>query len=537
MPLAALGPVARGTPRFARELARAERLFAGRRYAPAREAFERLAAVADGDEAELVQIRMAESDYFLGRFSRVREDLSPFLERASRRAEARFFHLMATQRAGNRDDYISQTRALVADFPDSSWAEDALNNLASFHIVADEDDQADAVFRELIARFPSGRYTARAMWKVGWRAYRKQQHAEAAEVFERAAVTFPRSDYRPSYLYWAARAREQRGDTAGAGAGYRLVYTDYANSYYGRLAAKALGASGLAVQAFRLTHAPEPAGEATAAAPPLAPPTADLIRWLIFVEMYDEALDEVQYAERAFGTSAPLAATRAWLLNKTGDLRPGINLMRRTYPQFLAAGGEAMPPEVLSVIYPLQYWSLIGKYAEAHKLDPYLVAALIAQESTFDKDIVSSAKAVGLMQIMPATGRRWARRLGIRSFSTRRLTVAETNVRIGTAYFADLIKQFGSEHAALAAYNAGESRVVRWQRERPGLPRDEFIDDIPFPETQNYVRRILGTAEDYRRLYGTRQKPAGPPNAGTAQDRSAQVRSAEAGDHQEVTSR
>ena len=241
-------------------------------------------------------------------------------------------------------------------------------------------------------------------------------------------------------------------------------------------------------------------------------PTADLIRWLIFLEMYDEALDEVRFAERGWGTSTALAATRAWLLNRTGELRPAINLMRRTYPQFLAAGGESMPPEVLSVIFPMQYWSLISKHAAAHKLDPYLIAALIAQESTFDKDIVSSARAVGLMQIMPTTGRRWARRLGIRSFSTRRLTVAEINVRIGTAYFADLIRQFGSEHAALAAYNAGESRVVRWQRERPGLPHDEFIDDIPFPETQNYVRRILGTVEDYRRLYGTREKPAGPPS-------------------------
>jgi len=242
-------------------------------------------------------------------------------------------------------------------------------------------------------------------------------------------------------------------------------------------------------------------------------PTADLIRWLISIEMYDEALDEVEYAERVWGPSTPLAATRAWLLNRTGELRPAITLMRRTYPQFLAAGGESMPPEVLSVIFPLQYWTLISQHAAAHKLDPYLVAALVAQESTFDKDIVSSAKAVGLMQIMPATGRRWARRLGIRNFSTRRLTVAETNVRIGTAYFADLIKQFGSEHAALAAYNAGESRVVRWERERPGMPREEFIDDIPSPETQNYVRRILGTAEDYRRLYGTREKPAGPPRA------------------------
>ncbi len=512
MPLASLGPIAAGTPRFARELDRAERLFAERRYAPAREAFERLAAVAVGDEAELVQLRMAESDYFLKRFSRVRDDLSPFLDRAARRAEARFFYLMTTQRVGSRDQYIAQTRALVGDFPDSSWAEDALNNLASFHIVADEDDQADVVFRELISRFPSGRHAARAMWKVGWRAYRQKQYAEAAEVFERAAVTFPRSDYRPSYLYWAAKARGEGGDAAGAVAGFQLVYIDYANSYYGRLAAKALESRGAAAPGPGVLFAAQSEGDAGAH-------TADVIRWLILVQMYDEALDEVRHAERAHGSSAQLAATRAWLLNKTGELRPGINLMRRTYPQFLAADGESMPRDVLSVIFPLEYWPLIRKYAEAHKLDPYLVAALIAQESTFDKDIVSSAKAVGLMQIMPATGRRWARRLGIRNFSTRRLTVAETNVRIGTAYFADLMRQFGSDHAALAAYNAGESRVVRWQRERPGVPRDEFIDDIPFPETQNYVRRILGTAEDYRRLYGPRQKPAGPPR--TAPPKSA----------------
>ena len=414
---------------------------------------------------------------------------------------------MTTQKLGSRDQYIALTRALVEDFPDSTWSEDALNNLASFHIVNDEDDLADAVFREIVSRFPAGRYAARAMWRVGWRSYRQQRYAEAADLFERAAAAFPRSDYRPSYLYWAARAREQSGDDAGAVAGLQLVFTDYANSYYGRLAVKALAARKTARPALAPTTRPPGAGAAGDA----IAPTADLIRWLIALEMYDQALDEVQYAERTWGTSAPLAATRAWLLNRTGDLRPAINLMRRTYPQFLAAGGESMPAEVLSVIFPLQYWSLISKYAAEHKLDPYLVAALIAQESTFDKDIVSAAKAVGLMQVLPSTGRRWGRRLGIRSVSARRLTVPEINVRIGTALLADLIKQFGSDYAALAAYNAGESRVARWQRERPGLPRDEFIDDIPFPETQNYVRRILGTAEDYRRLYGTREKPAGPP--------------------------
>src|SRR5688500_20180798 len=73
---------------------------------------------------------------------------------------------------------------------------------------------------------------------------------------------------------------------------------------------------------------------------------------------------------------------------------------------------------------------------------------------------------------------------------------------MGTLYIAHLVQQFGGTHYALASYNAGENRVVRWKAERPGMDEDEFIDDIPFPETQNYVKRILGTAEDYRRLYG-----------------------------------
>jgi hypothetical protein len=102
------------------------------------------------------------------------------------------------------------------------------------------------------------------------------------------------------------------------------------------------------------------------------------------------------------------------------------------------------------------------------------------------------------MQIIPATGRRLARQEGLR-FTTRMLTNPQTNVGSGRGTSPRSIKQFGGEHFALASYNAGEHRVVRWQRRAPGFDQDEFIDDIPFPETQNYVKRILGTAEDYRR--------------------------------------
>ena len=237
------------------------------------------------------------------------------------------------------------------------------------------------------------------------------------------------------------------------------------------------------------------------------------MRELTALQLYDDALREVQYAQRVWGDTPPLQATTAWIRHRQGlglraqerfnSIRGAITTMRRAYPQFLAAGGEDLPADVLQIIFPLDYWPLIQKYSQLHGLDPYLIAALMAQESTFTAEIRSSANARGLMQLMPSTGRMYARKVGMKGFTTASLLQPETNVRLGTQYFKDLVDRFGGVHYALAGYNAGEHRVVRWQSEAPGLPADEFIDNIPFPETQNYVKRIIGTTEDYRRLYGT----------------------------------
>ena len=175
--------------------------------------------------------------------------------------------------------------------------------------------------------------------------------------------------------------------------------------------------------------------------------------------------------------------------------------MKRAYPQYLASGGEQLPRDLLTIIYPLSYWDLIKKYSALNDLDPYLVAALMSQESTFVAEIRSAANAYGLTQLTPATARQYARKLNMK-YSTSLLTNPEANIRMGTAYFADTIRSFGSVPLALASYNAGPTAVRRWKAQKPGLPQDEFIDDIPYPETQNYVKKILSTTEDYRRLYG-----------------------------------
>ncbi len=484
------------------DLGRAALLFGARRYTEARGAFEALQSQVSGDDRELVDLRLAECDYFLKRYAAARDALQPYLDRASRRAEARFFYLGAIGEIGDHDQYIALTHALVSDFPDSTWSEEALNNLGTYYILANEDESAANTFRELYEKFPNGAHAERAAWKYGWWSYKTANYTETARVFESAAASFPRSDYRPPYLYWAARARARMGDRATADARLRLVYTDYMNSYYGRLAGRRL--SNLTAQASADGDTAVIPASSRSAQPPAVelPPNAPVIRKLLAAGLYDDALDELRFAQKTAGGSPIIDATIAWVYHQQGELRKAISLMRRAYPQHLASGGEDLPAEILQVIYPLTYWDWIKRYSSQHDLDAYIVAALIAQESTFDAGVRSNANAWGLMQVVPATGRRLARSLGIRRFSTSMLTNPELNIRLGTLYFSRLVEQFGGTYYALASYNAGESRVVRWKAERPGLDEDEFIDDIPFPETQNYVKRILGTAEDYRRLYG-----------------------------------
>lgn len=506
--LAQFEPLKANSERYRLEMGRAERLFAAHQYAASRAAFEDLDDVAAPGDRELIDLRIAESDYFLKRYRQARDGVRPYAANGVRKAEALYFFAVASREAGDTATFLQTSRRIADEFPLESWAEQALNDLGTYYIKSDNDDQADRVFREMIERFPDGAYGERASWKAGWRAYRDKNYRDAIKFFEQAATNYPRSDYRPSWLYWSARAHEALGETAEAESRHALVLADYQNSYYGRLTAKRLGARFAAVRDQVLAAQ---SGRADMSGPQPLPPNGPLVRALLAAGMYDEAQNELRYARRVWGDSPAIQATIAWANQQQSReesgmerlllMRGAINTMRRAYPQILAAGGEDLPRDIQTVIFPIAYWDLIKKYTAARNIDPYLFAALVAQESTFVADVRSHANAYGLTQLLPSTARQYAKRLNI-PYSSRVLTDPELNIRIGTAYLADKIAEFGGVHLALASYNAGERPVHRWMAEKPDLDREEFVDDMPYPETQGYVRKIIGTAEDYRRLYG-----------------------------------
>jgi len=130
------------------------------------------------------------------------------------------------------------------------------------------------------------------------------------------------------------------------------------------------------------------------------------------------------------------------------------------------------------------------------------VASLIRQESEFNPTAVSRANAVGLMQLLPNTGKKVAKEEKLRHFNATQLFVPGVNLQLGTRYFRTMVDKFGAFEYALAAYNAGSDRVQDWLSQGKYRDPQEFVESIPFTETREYVQAILRNASVYRQLYG-----------------------------------
>lgn len=152
------------------------------------------------------------------------------------------------------------------------------------------------------------------------------------------------------------------------------------------------------------------------------------------------------------------------------------------------------------LIYPLKYEELILKEAGRRELDPALLAAIVYEESKFSRASRSTAGAVGLMQLMPATAGWAAKKMG-RPELAADLARPSANLTLGSWYFKYLLDRYGSEALALAAYNGGHRNLDRWLAENDGRPRAAVIDRIPFAETKAFVRQVQKSRQVYQWLY------------------------------------
>jgi soluble lytic murein transglycosylase len=184
-----------------------------------------------------------------------------------------------------------------------------------------------------------------------------------------------------------------------------------------------------------------------------------------------------------------------------GEPYRAIRALKRALPYAATASIKSIPLSYWRILFPESWWEIIRTESAKNGLDPYLVASLIRQESEFDPTVVSYANAYGLMQLLPSVGKSMAREEGIAHFDTYQLLDPATNIRLGTRYLRQMMDKFGGvQEYALAAYNAGDSRVVDWQAAGPYHGMDEFVESIPFTQTREYVEGILRNEETYRAI-------------------------------------
>jgi soluble lytic murein transglycosylase len=227
-----------------------------------------------------------------------------------------------------------------------------------------------------------------------------------------------------------------------------------------------------------------------------------------------DRLEDAQAELLRLPASRKVQATIAWIDHRRGRLRPAITGMKRAFPEWVGEAGDRLPADVWRIMFPLAYEPQLRAKAMEEGLDPSLVAALILQESTFDAAALSGAGARGLMQVIPATGRKLARDLGVR-WQRASLHHPETSLDFGTRYLRQMSDRYGGQvERVLAAYNAGPHRVDAWDLQQPGQSAEEFTESIPFTETRGYVMIILANREQYRRLYGLDRVPTAPVMSG-----------------------
>ena len=363
-----------------------------------------------------------------------------------------------------------------------------------FAEVSDQDDTFDesiALMRRLIRLEPSDTTGAGYLWRHGWQAYAKQNYSGAIGYWSELESLYPGTNPARSGRYWTGRAHETLGHDSRSQDIYREIVSAGVDDFYSQRARDRL----------------DPAGNSAVRHP--ASPTEpwpedrllDRARWLSDLGLHQFALYELE-ALRDLADPRASCAQEAVVLARNDERRESIRRLACAFPALGKAHQATVPVEALQLYYPLDYRPIIEQRAKEQNLPPYLVFAMIRQESAFDATAKSWAGAQGLMQLMPATGREVAQRLGLR-FSTSNLNDPDFSVRLGTRYFKQVLDMFDGNHVlALAGYNGGPYRIKKLWRQAGSNPElDRFVDGLYLEETKTYVKRILLFEDSYKRLY------------------------------------
>ncbi len=410
------------------------------------------------------------------------------------------YRLAGLQVSGNKDLQAVETYVdFSRRYPQHELADDALWQAAKAAERRDAFATAGRIYASLATEYGGSEHAEEAAWGEGFSRYCLGQHADALQIFLRVGQQAKQPHIVDQSLFWAGKSASHLGRPEEADRLFTKAASGFPRSYY---AARAISL-GYGEPHLALSH------------PVLRAPLDVTNLDLSAVAGADYVQRAMALGELGLAAAAKRELRLAEHLNK-GDfdailvLRDSYDILGLHDRALLLSTRSARQDDDIHRLYPSYYWDEVADAARDASVDPYLVLSVIRQESYFNEGAVSHAGAVGLMQIMPQTGRKLARSLGVSSFERRLLFDPGVSIQLGSRFLGDQVRSFtaGSNGLqfplGLAAYNAGPRVARRWLERFPIEDADTFVERIPYKETRLYVKKVLKNYSIYKTLNGSK---------------------------------
>ena len=496
-------------------LGRAQKLFAANNGAAAR--IELAAAIPQltGGPRDLARVRLGVADYLDNHVAAAFQYLSALkVDDAEADAERLDYLIRCARKLDKHADVKPFLNQLEQRYSQSPWRLEALVSVADQARVDNDPATYLPLYRACAATFPNYPQAAWCHWRIAFDSYR-HDNSDAYDLLRTHIQKYPASDDVNDALYFFGRLAQRKHQNGVARACYDEVINRFPNTYFAVVARERLKDPGIE-KAVPDSATTEFLHSVAWPAPPEFPSftpakTAEIrlerAQLLQLTGLTDYAEGELRFAaDNDEGQQNLYAFELAKLAASRDAADTAMRYIKHYAPNYLYMPLDQAPVAFWKLAFPIPYRASIESRSRQEGLDPYLVAALIRQESEFNAKVISHANAYGLMQVLPSTGRDLARHFHIRRYRSSQLLIADRNIQFGTYYFRNLLNSFdGRADLALASYNAGGSRARLWQSWGPFSEPAEFVEAVPFHETRGYIQIVLRNADVYRRLYSGRE--------------------------------
>ncbi len=431
-------------------------------------------------------------------------------------------------REGKDDAFVKSGKAYIKLCRGTEKIPEVTYRLGMFYAEKKDIKSAFGYFDRVIRKYSKSDFASDSRWAKGWLLYKEQKFAKALKVFDSLLKDKRNPAFIPKALYWKARILETMGDHDGMEKSLCQLCNNHNGSFYCFFAAGNVDIPCDHSQKSPLLNSIPPENviptqvgiqsnglvldshlhgndglrsRITITEHGFSDDTPDTkIKLLLYLGFKEEAINEIQRIKQNLKEEkeSDRAIALSSILYETGEYNTALSVIYTNFSKEILYSENNIDYRVWRLMYPDGYSALVKKYAEENGVDPFLLFALIREESWFNNEAVSSSGALGLMQVMPKTASSVTNNHDINRNS---MFDPELNISIGSKFFSDLLKRFdGNIIYAIASYNAGPNAVTKWVKERSAFDLDEFVEDIPYKETRDYVKKVFSSYKEYMRI-------------------------------------